>query len=185
MLHPLCPIKRDESLCEVLTLSLRHNLTKAATEDILKLLKKHLPPTISFPTNYNALLKSVEMEGGFLEKIYYCDGCHVELKEFNCAQCNTTFNEDERRRNAKFFYVMNIRKQILTLLENPTIKTALARSFSTMNVASLYSGIRVGLQYLKLPKGPCDLTCTFNVDGVPVFNSSNSSIHPVLIAINE
>lgn len=80
---------------------------------------------------------------------------------------------------------MDLRKQFLTLLENSQIKGLIISSAHNLSLDTDYNSIKSGFDYMKLSKSPYDLTCTFNIDGVPVFNSSNSSLWPVQISINE
>ncbi|OXA45229.1 hypothetical protein Fcan01_20058 [Folsomia candida] len=185
-IHPFSSISKEESVAAVVQLSLAHNLTKAATADIVKLIACHVPHGADYPSSFYRLKKEASLEQNWTKRHYFCVQCQEILDCYDrCQICNTIYTRKKLKKLGHYFIVMDLRKQFLTLLENSQIKGLIISSAHNLSLDTDYNSIKSGFDYMKLSKSPYDLTCTFNIDGVPVFNSSNSSLWPVQISINE
>lgn len=182
----LCEVSKTESIHIVLAMAAKHSLTKAATEDVLKLVKLHLPKDVSYPVSMHNLSKAVSIDRSWYSHVFYCVKCSSELNSsLVCNKCSVSYTQKELKNNGNFFVIYDLRLQFMSILEDVTVKKSLLKVFYEQKMANLYDGVESGSCYRKLQKNATDFTCSFNTDGVPVFKSSKFSIWPVLISINE
>lgn len=131
-------------------------------------------------------MKEVALESNWFQKVPYCPSCELILDvELKCPSCLSLYSKTDVYKKGNFFVLMDIRKQLLTLLENSTVTEALLKSLRNVESKFSYGCVKSGLGFQKVKKSSNDITCTFNTDGVPLFNSSNYSIWPVLISVND
>ena len=102
-----------------------------------------------------------------------------------CNNCNVLFNVDQSISNGTYFITASVVNQLKDLFEKHDLKSFLVQDRYS---EGSFSDIFDGNSYKKHADffQNCDnLSFTWNTDGVPVFSSSNFSIWPVLISINE
>lgn len=174
--------------CMILEYALTHNLSKKATNDMLKLISRVLPSP-------NNAVASVHKLDGVLSKFYdrktiqkysYCTSCHhvLTVSEDICPNlCNAVLEK---------FLMCDIESQVAGILSDKTSWNAIQRRFSAISSDSL-TDIYDGILYKKYtqPGGflsseyPANISFCLNTDGVKVFNSSTSEIWPIWLAVNE
>jgi len=186
-LFPNAKITEIESSILVFAFAIRHRLTKEATEDLLTLLTKHLPMGISVPTSTYLLRKkfSSEETSKIVTTHYMCEECNTLLgsdKMGVCEECNTTSSKDN------VFLTFDLGMLISDALTDTRLSSNLYNNLMKRNAQP--SGCSIddivnGCLYKQLPQAQFDFTCLLNTDGVPAFKSSNQSIWPVFVSVNE
>lgn len=63
----------------IIGFTLRHQLSKSATMDLLTLLNFHLPPGSTVPTSSYLLEKSLGIDLNLTEKHYLCENCEIKI----------------------------------------------------------------------------------------------------------
>ncbi|OXA54387.1 hypothetical protein Fcan01_10178 [Folsomia candida] len=94
-LYPLCQLTKTTSMKLIQSVRSRHSLTKAATEDILKLIQLHLPPQTSYPTSYSGICKELGTEKTWCTRVFYCAKCNTKLRNFVCNVCQCVYTEKQ------------------------------------------------------------------------------------------
>lgn len=186
-LHPLCNITLSESLEAVATLASKHSLSNSAVEDILKLIKLHLPKTTQYPSAYYKYRKQLGNTKEFYELRFYCDSCKILLTEnHSCPTCNSEYDKLSIRKDGNFFIEFNMERQLRCILDSQDVQRELTDFFHRALDPTICVGIQSGQSYLQSVKRSTDFSLSFNSDGVNIFNSSNRrSLYPILLLINE
>ncbi|XP_076833120.1 uncharacterized protein LOC143478075 isoform X2 [Brachyhypopomus gauderio] len=184
---PVVPVE-DVSWLTILAFSLKHNVTGALMEDLLKLLKLHSQGSVSIPASKYMLEKPFT---DFLDKPeyhHYCGVCANYLgsslskeNELKCEYCSSSKTVRQSVENGEFFIYVSLKDQLKDLLENQNVQY-----YSSEHSSHTIPDITDGEMYKNL-KSNCDsfLSLSFNCDGVPVFRSSRFSIWPLLCSVNE
>jgi len=170
----------------------RHALTKAASADLIALLNTLIPG--SLPDNmyfFNKILQSPYS----LQTYIYCDSCETfiglldrMLKNVLCSGCGKDVISDEMLKLGCFFLLCPLGESLRHLLEVQNLGQQLLEN-STCNSTddSLLTDFTDGAEYKRKHGAgfPASLSLTCNVDGVPVFKSSNTSMWPVFYVVND
>lgn len=107
--HPLAPglnISLQNSILLHLTFAERHNLTKAALKDLLKLTSLHLMKPNNFPLTLSNMYSSNYLSEVGVTKKYFCKNCFGLLNkdDTKCAKCDFAGKD--------FFIFNNIEEQL-------------------------------------------------------------------------
>lgn len=167
--------------------SLRHKLSKEATEDLLHLVELHLPRATA--TTSFALLKQFRSFLLLPSQHFYCLSCKVYIgndigNRLKCLDCDSTYSVEEVQKKSSFFLVLSIEEQLRSILESQCSKMQLG-SEATKSTSYDVSSIQQSLCYHGLPLSPYDITLTINTDGFPMYKSSGYSMWPLELAVNE
>ena len=187
-------LSRAESLLAVLALSVRHNLSGKALNDIVHLINLHCPETL--PNSKYLFNKALTDYMGICEYHFYWPSCKGYLGVSDsvsemCEECNLPFDKHQSLQEGQFFIVMPIENQLRDLLENRGLgNLILNREIKRNEENSDICDIQDGEMYRNLVEEGLlsvkeNFSITWNTDGVPIFNSSKFSIWPVLCAVNE
>ena len=179
----------------IMAFVLRHGLSQVATADLLSVFNAVIPgclPRSKYCFNRFSRL-SCEAQSHI-----YCNACEgyigrydAKIKTAVCCECKTTVNTSAMVKSGNFFLVSPLADQLKHMFENTDIpilvqgKQADDSSEGTLNIIT---DIHNGEQYRRLKGGSGNLdviSLTFNIDGVPVFNSSSVALWPVYHMINE
>ena len=172
----------------VLAFAIRHGLSKSAIDDLLDLLG--VVGKQSIPSSKYILLKSVlEDVSSVTEQHTYCDKClsYIGPRDVACPECGDPTRKADRVKQGSFFMYVPLKEQIRQLLVNGTIESQLVL------IRSEDGSIRDSVDGCVSRKAGTDeslisashLSLTWNVDGVPIHQSSKKSIYPILAIINE
>lgn len=187
-------VSKIEMLLGLLTFALHYSLNNKAVQDLFKLINLFLNCDVLPDTLYhiNKLFSSDDS----IEYHGVCPNCNGFRKKFNkkktrkiyCPKCKKYFSV--KSQTANFFVILNVEDKIKKLLENNS-----NYYMKIMNEKLVFDGnikdITLSKEYLKFRNSlpPDELksyaSCIFNSDGSPVFKSSNNSIWPIQIILNE
>lgn len=171
----------DDVLFMVLNYYVRHSLTQAAAEDMLRMLniisgRKLLPESFStfishFQTNpYNS------------SRIHFCSGCQFDYgtmepdKKMDCPICKT--------KEKDFFISIPVEPQIRELVIEHSFKIdEYARYVEEHEIADVTRG-RYAQKILQEESRPC-LTLSVNTDGAATFQcTTQKPLYPVFVTLN-
>lgn len=116
---------------------------------------------------------------------FYCPSCsnYLGVEPGNkCGVCQQSFNKKGLLEKAYYFLVMPLKVQLRNTLAH--VQSKLRKHFTR---DACVSDINTGTEYRRETQGvhTDSITLTFNCGGSPVFNSSKTSIWPILCTINE
>ncbi len=194
----------------VLTYINRHNLTAVAAADLIKLLRVICPTTFPLESS-EVLLEHASRDMNHIHKeVHYCpECCYIFPEEQDKFVCGTDrcpglrykgLEEAQVKPTRKprcFFVIADIASQITKLLQKSGIweavrstKTHIQNTSDDANHG--LSDICDGQCYRDLTsKGQfldaanCNISFTFNTDGVPLFASTGCKLWPIFMVINE
>ncbi|XP_057323628.1 uncharacterized protein LOC130666535 [Microplitis mediator] len=185
-------INVDKFVLDLLNLYIKHNITKAALQDILKIQLKFLPDNNEIPKTLYKLFqyaKDIAPPCKFI-KTYYCKRClfNVDLEIIakkqvkKCSLCQTDQSSD-----IGFFHKFDVSDQIKFLFEHNNLAEKL-KCTRPQNPGSI-SDITDGAEYIRVNtrcnKDPYDLTIVLNTDGLSLVKSAKSHCWPVMFTIAE
>lgn len=168
---------------------MRHSLTGAALTDLLLLISLHClePNSLS---NTLFLFKKFFAKWQFPVKMHrYCNICLTELPLDNiCTKC---LKKRSFQVNASLFLEIPIISQLRTLFSREGFYDDLQYRFNRVkknpdNIEDIYDG-NIYKQFMKegFLSVASNISFMWNTDGVSLFNSSNFSIWPLYLRINE
>ncbi|XP_040073852.1 uncharacterized protein LOC120846228 [Ixodes scapularis] len=196
---PICRCSKTmvaEVLLMILTLFCKHRFTFSALVDFLQLLNITFGCEVLPGSKYlfNGLFS---VPSDMMSIHVYCNYCSAYIatkdallsKHVTCAQCQTSALVEK----LSYFITLPLAPQLKRMLEsNPDIQNNLNYRFRRKkehqsNIEDIYDGVL----YKQLSKpgqilaSEDNLSYTFNSDGASVFKSSNMSIWPIQVTINE
>ncbi|XP_039309929.1 uncharacterized protein LOC120358747 [Solenopsis invicta] len=181
-----CQLTQEESDTLIMSFVIRHGLTDAALDDLLKLINCHLPITLN-SSKYCFLKKMNSVIN--VKTFYYCPECYIlidfEQRAYNnCTSCYVRYAKINLKRNGHYFVHMPLKDQLRDLLSSPLFHK-LRRGCAEPDVLS---DVNSGQAYRKLYGNVInnyDITLQWNADGVNIFQSSKISMCPIQVAIDE
>jgi hypothetical protein len=197
---PISSPTEPSSVFEVLFLifhfSMRHNLSKVATQDLIKMINCILG-TEAIP--HSKYMFSQTFFSGIKYTFHlFCNKCSSYLgpkMEQGLPVACVTCSEESMATNEsdiKFFVSISMEDQLKIMLENPNNQKRLSENLKKRSgsPSGTVKDIYDGKSYKKLfSEGSLssenNISVTFNIDGAPVFKSSKSSIWPIQFICNE
>jgi len=202
--HPVAASKQEDAApCPpevrytllVHLLRTKHHLTKEATEDVMDIINDFSTLSLNrkvLPKDARTVQKAYEPFLCRAHKHYLCFGCGAYVgkagKEdiYWCGTCDATHSFKE----SEYFYYLPLKYQLRELFETEYEKMSVVfQHESEIEKSHLIRSIRDGALYKQSMTDKNDgeqrISMTFSCDGVPVFNSSHSSLWPVFCTINE
>lgn len=194
-IYPNAKISEDESLLAILSYALRHKLSKIAIADVLDLVNLHSPvENNAVPQSLYRFLNCFDEYDDPVEIQHCCPNCKVLFGNEVPAQCTSCScipgDVASQVKSGAVFLKLSIRKQLERQLSDPKFCEALQHKWSRSktNPDSL-DDIYDGAMYKSIPAlnnpDKCNISLSWNVDGVPIFKSSPFHIWPLQITINE
>ncbi|XP_038577357.1 uncharacterized protein LOC119904615 isoform X2 [Micropterus salmoides] len=163
----------------LLAFILKHGLSKAATKDLLELLNFVVPGCV--PKSVWFLKQHFLDYNDKTELHFYCPSCSNYLGVEPANKCGVC-QQKGLLEKAYYFLVMPLKVQLRNTLAH--VQSKLRKHFTR---DACVSDINTGTEYRRETQGVHTdrITLTFKGDGSPVFNSSKTSIWPILCTINE
>jgi hypothetical protein len=198
MLYDGSTLTAQQGILLILSYSLRHSLSHAAIDDLLLLLRTLLPDSAraAFLSSYYKFEQHLQITQEDNKYVYYCPNevCRaiVENGDSNgsdsdvkcCLSCSTSYNRKQLKLNGCFFLLLSLQAQISSILNvnGHLLRTnhadAAAETVTDINDGAIFNDVE-GLRDIK------NISLTWNVDGVPLFNSSANEVWPIRCMINE
>ena len=190
--HANTTVTRGQLFTLVYAYMTRHALTKAAVSDLITLLNTLMPGCL--PDNLYYFTKFLHSPYD-LDTFVYCNECETFLGKFDgellkhaiCRSCEKDRVFDDMVRLGCFFIIYPLEKSLRHLLEVQGFGQLLIDNSTHCQDDSLLMGdISDGVEYRRknVEPFPASLSLTCNIDGVPVFKSSNTSMWPVFYVVN-
>lgn len=194
-----------QALC-IVSYILKYNLTATAGKDLLFLLQSLFPGNTNFQNmKYEHLLSKVSKNEP--KVMHYCGVCNGVFPDdpdvFQCtlADCpglrykGTVANQKKQGRQPLCsFVIADIESQLRSLVERNNIWEDIKKTKqyvesnpepTTINDITDGTGYREHSKPGGCLHGANKLSCIFNTDGVPLFNSSKVKLWPIFLCINE
>ena len=190
----------------------RHHLSRQAQEDLLRLLQLHIPESRLIPSSVYSLKINSSLDEVVVQHAYhyFCPRCHKGLSDSECEVCpNDECATSLDYSSISGFFTLSIAGQLQNLLRSewPCVCNIIFLLHMLVSGPGLYQSLLQtkmktpkpgkiadicdGQLYKKLvsENGPLanksSISVVLNTDGVVVFKSTNYSIWPVLLMINE
>ncbi|KAH9367113.1 hypothetical protein HPB48_014749 [Haemaphysalis longicornis] len=112
-------------------------------------------------------------------------------QEGQCRECGKPYSGREMMRDGQFFVSLPLQRQLSSQLADKEVASALLDRLNVINQnpgeVESKADITDGDMYRRTRKeiSEHDLTLTLNADGAPIFKSSNYSMWPVQVVVNE
>ena len=193
LLFPGAHVTKDQASVLILAYLFRHNISGKGQDDLLHILDI-LFPKILPKSKY---LFSKEVFGDTSDSVVhlYCRECFCYIGNAlgcewsgSCILCTAENNFKQNVKEGFFFISVALEPQLKDLLENHGVASKLIMKSEVVDDPD-FIDIFSGKSFRKLISNQTindtDLTIIFNIDGVPVFSSSNSSIWPFQCIVNE
>lgn len=184
----------------IMSFVVAHGLPWTAVNDLLKLVDALFGfENCGLPTTKYLLRKLwLPKCAAVVNYHYYCDVCGSLLKvtanrlRASCDVCLTTATVATIKAAGNFFVILDLKKQFLSLIAQ--VKGALFDNLCKLREAAIdgcevMSDITTGAMYQALRRDRLlnwmDLTVVFNTDGSALYKSSNASVWPIQMTVNE
>jgi hypothetical protein len=181
-------ISKSEHVMAIAAYATRHNLSNVALQDLLDIIKLHLPPANTSVQSVKILKEECGFDQNYLQFKFFCGICKKNFtnNEEKCStpDCKGTTAEQE------YFVKTDISIQLKELLERPGIWDSIQEGKDIPD-SQIISDIKSGLEYRKLKQpgafldNPNNISFSLFTDGVPLFKSSSVSLWPVYLLVNE
>lgn len=188
MLYDNSEISLDQSVLNLMNFYVKHNVTKSALQDCLKMQLKILPTNHLLPKTIFKLFQYVKNIAPPCKiiKHYYCKMCPCYIGDdtniLTCPVCKSS-----GKIKISCFFEFDIFDQIKFLFENNNLASKL-RPFKLHDVENIYD-IVDGSEYIKVNsrvnRQQYDLTLILNTDGLSLVKSANSHCWPIMFQIAE
>lgn len=180
------------SMLLVITYAITHTITGAQFSDLLVMLSLHCLTQPRHLKSIYALKKYLSSTHNPLIIHKYCSFCFL-LIDNGEQQCKNCLRNLEEQGSTACFIDIPIIQQLRDLFQKTNFIWNIQKRFKRKQTAGVYSDIMVGKLYRKLSQNngplsseyPYNISFTWNTDGVPVFKSSNFSLWPFFLSINE
>ncbi|XP_016531947.1 uncharacterized protein LOC103144942 isoform X1 [Poecilia formosa] len=164
----------------LLAFILKHDLSKAATKDLLALLNLMVPGCI--PSSLQFIKKHLTDIDKKTEIHLYCPRCENYLgvePGTECGVCQQRLSKKSLLEKANYFLVLPLENQLRKVLKR--LHSKLGKHFTKDDYVS---DVNTGGEY-KHKEQEGSITLTFTCDSSPLLNSSKFSVWPILCTINE
>ena len=180
------------SMLLVITYAITHTITGAQFSDLLVMLSLHCLTQPRHLKSIYALKKYFSSTQNPLIIHKYCSFCFL-LIDNGEQQCKNCLRNLEEQGSTACFIEIPIIQQLRDLFQKTNFISNIQKRFKRKQTAGVYSDIMDGKLYRKLSQNngplsseyPYNISFTWNTDGVPVFKSSNFSLWPFFLSINE
>ena len=190
--YPGARISNAVSMLLIMTFVMTHKITGVALKDLLSLIDIHcLMPHRLIQSLYKFKRYFSHVRTPLMH-YYYCSNCSTSVSR-ECKKCpNTLCQAEISEQNRCFFIQLSIIDQLKAMFSRKGFYNDLLHRFNRKkenkdNIEDIYDGSNYQ-QYMedgKFLSKKENISLTWNTDGIPVFKSSNYSIWPIYLAINE
>lgn len=177
---------RDELVDELMSLCVRHNLTKAAVEDIAKLINKVPGATVEIPsTKYLLFKESLRKSPLKISKYVYCAKCdefskyEYLAKDLICEMCQTNLKQSKTT-----FIYLSTASQLTKIISDNFDDIINYEKRCNEHVGNDIFDVHDGKFLKDVLQNGHFYSLTFNTDGVAVHSSSISTFWPILLTCN-
>ncbi len=175
-IFPGSQITKGQLRILTMAFTLKHHITGMALKDLLALFDAIMPGAL--PASSYLFCKFLYDNTANQKTMFYCPQCGVlvgSLVPERCTMCNAFLSEKQMRKEGNYFITVSLIEQLKEMLES-------------RNMLEYANERHVDAACEAVREFVCcrdNLTLACNIDGVPVFKSSNVSIWPIFVTVNE
>ena len=170
----------------------RYYLIGDATQQLLNILSLVLPAGHKLCTTLHEFKKFFINLKNPLKYHYYCSYCTGIIEDSNVNKCsNTECGQKFDKKKANYFLEMPVKDQMRNLFKQDGFHEMIQHRFKRRVNDGTYEDIYDGDVYKPhfdnngILNNPNNVSFSFNTDGASVFKSSNVSVWPLFLVINE
>ena len=170
----------------------KHSIIGDGVQQLLQIISLVLPNEHKLCTTLYAYKKYFKNLKNPLVYHYYCKHCMANIEDLTKDKCDNNFCQQPFDKTDKtYFLEMPIINQLKNMFSVDGFFESLQHRFKRTTARGTYADIYDGILHKNLSKddgplnSPNNISFTFNTDGAPVFKSSNVSIWPIYLVVNE
>ncbi|XP_059367669.1 uncharacterized protein LOC132106067 [Carassius carassius] len=191
-IYPGSDVTKAETILMILTFVLRHKISGEGMKDFLSLLHI-LFPSILPATKYLFDKYFLSITNQF-EIHFYCESCKGYIcKEVTvltkCPHCDLPFDIASNLKSGSFMIYLPLSSSLKDVLESLKKNSQQLINKAEWEwddtIRDIFDGDVMREHIQNKTTGPWDLTLLWNCDGIPVFESSQCSLWPIQVTINE
>lgn len=180
---------------------IRHSWTKETIKTIFMIIN-HLPLNSNYKLiSASSFLKKYCNGHNSAKTVYICPSCkrtiesdisvnpmandHGGSLKYTCSECDRQYSDTFLKDSQSYFLTFDLSEQLKEFLQNEDVEKMRLLPNQTEKLATIVDGQKYKSIQQTLCLTDFDFTFTLNFDGIPLYNSSKSSLWPVLLCINE
>lgn len=177
---------RDELVNSLMSLCVRHNLTKAAVEDIAKLINKVPGATVEIPaTKYLLFKESLQKSPLNITKYVNCSKCDEFSKyEYLAKIMICEFCERDLKHSKTKFIYLSVAPQLAKIISDNFDEIISFEKSCNEHVGDDIIDVHSGNFLKDLTQYGDFYSLNFNTDGVDIHSSSQLAFWPILLICN-
>ena len=178
-------LTNEQILSLLMSYVVKHNVSGVALQDLLMLFNLIIPNRLPKSKYF---LHQRYFSNSNTKKEFYCVHCSTLLGERpqdRCHGCDQIFDEACSVKKGFYFFRASVGQQIKDMFENEDLEKHLINHNRQPVISDIADGELYKMHSDFVDGNGCNLTFTWNTDGVPVFKSSKFSIWPLFLTINE
>lgn len=178
--------ERDELVKSLMNLSIRHNLTKAAIQDVAKVLNSVPGSTVQIPTTKYLIFKEFLRQSPIeIYKYYFCSKCNEFSKfEFSTSILRCNLCAMDLIQSKTSFIYMPVALQLKQIIYEYFDEIIHYREICHDRKGDSLFDVHDGIFLKSITECENVYSLTFNTDGVNIHPSSKSSLWPILFVCN-
>lgn len=192
-IYPNARISLATSLILIMTFALTHHLSGAALSDLLALVNLHCTVDVPVLQSLYKFKHHFNYKDLPLKYHYYCPKCSTMVDSDESTECpNSACGHDFKESKPSFFITIPIEQQLQNMFKRQGFYSDLQYRFNRDKFSkSAIEDIYDGLLYKEhmgdggFLTSPENISFMLNTDGIAVFKSSNVSLWPIYLQINE
>lgn len=187
LLHSSTSVTLGEAIVTLELMFQRYNYTKDAVRDHLAWLKLVLPPGNILPGTPYLFYKALDFNQPKITNLYYCKSCKREYDQppDKCADCSSKIDHMINLSFIDQLETIISRPGTLETIENEIKKPSSENILNDIRDGSVYKEVASQFACFNTLLSCLLLTFTWCTDGIKLFRSSNYSIWPFFLCINE
>jgi len=152
-------VTKKEALILMHAYIFRHNSSKQAVSDFLKIAARLVPKGESacIPSSYYKFMTSLNIDIKSATKHYYCQRCQEPVTKFSvlCKECNTFNSKKDLESKDQYFYQLDLTKVLSFCLNIPSngddvLKNIRKRQTSAFEQSTVFEDVMDGDAYKNL-----------------------------------
>lgn len=193
-IYPNARITLATSIILIMTFAITHRISTVALTDLLSLINLHCLVDVGVLQSLYRFQSFFDYKNSPLKYHYYCPKCSLSLKK-SVSQCSNSLCDQKFGSTCEpsYFLEIPVEQQLRAMFQREGFYTDLQYRFTRNDQSTKIEDLYDGDIYKKhvqndghgFLNSPHNISFLLNTDGVSVFKSSNVSLWPIYMQINE